>query len=127
MTEFIIPVKMTSDWSLNKIYSGKHWQARKKDAETIHDHVKWILLAQKAKMYTSPVEISIEYDCRLDIDNCGYMAKLIIDGMKGIIIKDDTKKYVASLHQSFWDGGGIRVRVRRFDNDGRCTVDQDHD
>lgn len=112
--EFTIPIAMTSEWSLNKIYAGKHWTARKKDAAEIHNAVKWALCAQKAKMFKHPVAVEIEYDCRLDIDNCGYMSKLIIDGLKGIVIKDDTKKYVLSLKQSFWDGGGIRVKVKSF-------------
>lgn len=116
MIQFTIPIEMNSNWSLNKIYSGKHWSTRKRDADAVHDAIKWTLMTRnpRPKVFPCPVEIEIEYDCRLDIDNCGYMSKLIIDGLKGIVIKDDTKKYVVSLKQSFWNGGGIRITVKRI-------------
>lgn len=116
MIQFVIPIEMNSKWSLNKVYAGSHWAVRKKDADSVHDAIRWtaLTLNPRPKVFHCPVDIEIEYDCRLDIDNCGYMSKLIIDGLKGIVIKDDTKKYVASLKQSFWNGGGIRITVKKF-------------
>lgn len=116
MIEFTIPIKMTAEWSLNKLYSGIHWAKRKAQADMIHEAVQWKLLALKPKMFEKPVAVEILYDCKLDIDNCGYMSKLIIDGLKGTVIKDDTKKYVAKLSQGFWDGGEIKVKVRENDD-----------
>lgn len=117
---FEIPVKMDSGMSLNKVYGGKHWTTRKKDADIIHGLVRMVLAATRPKpeLFTAPVAVTIEYNCRLDIDNCGYMSKLIIDGMKGILIKDDSPKYVRSLVQKFYDGKRIRVTVEEVTEDG---------
>lgn len=117
---FEIPVKMDSGMSLNKVYGGKHWTTRKKDADIIHGLVRMVLAATRPKpeLFTAPVAVTIEYNCRLDIDNCGYMSKLIIDGMKGILIEDDSPKYVRSLVQKFYDGKRIRVTVEEVTEDG---------
>lgn len=117
---FEIPVKMDSGMSLNKVYSGKHWATRKKDADIVHNMVRMVLAATRPKpeLLTAPVAVTIEYGCRLDIDNCGYMSKLIIDGMKGILIEDDSPKYVCSLVQTFYNGKRIRVTVEEVTEDG---------
>lgn len=125
---FEVPVKMDAGMSLNKVYGGKHWTARKKDADLVHSMVRMALASTKPKpeLFTAPVAVTIEYNCRLDIDNCGYMSKLIIDGMKGILIKDDSPKYVCSLVQAFYKGGGIRVTVEEVTEDGgAANVRQD--
>lgn len=117
---FEIPVKMDSGMSLNKVYGGKHWATRKKDADIIHCLVRMVLAATRPKpeLFTAPVAVTIEYDCRLDIDNCGYMSKLIIDGMKGILFEDDSPRYVCSLVQTFYNGKRIRVTVEEVTKDG---------
>lgn len=45
--------------------------------------------------------IRIRCNNRLDIDNHSYLAKLIIDGMKGLLIEDDDRRFVKSLRQEF--------------------------
>lgn len=106
----VLPIKMDSSWSANKIYAGTHWTMRKKQADEVHEMVGW--LTRGKEKFQSPVNITCEFNCRLDIDNCSYMAKLIIDGLRhNGVIHDDTKKYVSSLTLKFWDGDGIRVEV----------------
>lgn len=113
MIEFVIDLNMTGKYSLNKIYSGSHWTVRRSEAQTIHDLVKWSMVGQHVpkRILRPPVAVEIAYNCGLDIDNCGYMSKLIIDGLKGWLIEDDNKKHVRQLTQSFWGGKGIRVRI----------------
>lgn len=41
--------------------------------------------------------IEIEYNSRLDLDNVITLPKMLIDTMKGVYIKDDTKKYYRGL------------------------------
>ena len=36
---------------------------------------------------------------------------MIIDGFKGYIIKDDTRKYVQRIVQEFYDGEGVEVEI----------------
>lgn len=109
--QIIVPLKMTAQWSSNTIYAGVHWTVRKKQADEIHEMVGWLVKGKKP--FDKPVEITCEFGGRLDIDNCSYVAKLIVDGLrKNGILKDDTRKYVQGLHLLPWDGEGIRVTVK---------------
>lgn len=113
MTRFVIDLSVTSKYSMNEIYSGKHWSVRKKTADEIHELTQWCMIMSlvKKELYKKPVVVTISYDSRLDIDNHGWLSKMIIDAMKDYILKDDTKKYVKELRQKFWNGDGILVEV----------------
>jgi len=62
-------------------------------------------------MFTTPVDICVYFNNKFDIDNNSIMAKMIIDGMKGIVIQDDSRKFVKSLTLKFYDEDGIKVEV----------------
>ena len=113
MTTFVLDMKVTGEWGLNKLYAGVHWAVRKRQAEEIHQLVQ-TMLRQKhipRKTFQKPVSVRISYNSRLDIDNHGYLSKLIIDGLKGYLIQDDTRRYIRALHQCFWNGEGIWVEI----------------
>lgn len=113
MISFVIDFKVTSEYGMNKLYSGVHWTVRKRQADYIHSLVQTILYMNKVprKPFKRPVKVSISYNSRLDIDNHSYLSKLIIDGLKGYLIEDDTRKYLINLEQKFWSGQGILVEV----------------
>lgn len=116
MIEFKIPLKVNSKWGLNAKYSGEHWSVRDREAEQVHMLVKSCLRSARIPrgVFEKPVKISIFYNSHLDIDNHGYLSKLIIDGLKGYIITDDSRKYVKSLLQEFYDENGITVRIEEI-------------
>ena len=91
--EFQLPIKITSNFSLNSVYSGEHWAKRKSRASYIHNLVYQEMKRQKVqkKVCTRPVMIEILYNGNLDIDNHGYLSKLVIDGMKGYLIQEDNR------------------------------------
>ena len=103
-------------YGLNAYYSGKHYQARKRDAEELH----WIARAamKKARIKKEfvpwPVEIIFRWNDGLDIDNHAYMGKMIVDALKGRLIQDDTKKYVKSVTHEFHEDKVIRVVIEEF-------------
>jgi len=99
MVEFKLKYKITSKVSTNAIYSGSHWTKRKKLADEFHLLVKQAIRSQLGfkKTFDNPVIVDISVKSRLDIDNHGYITKMIIDGMKGELIHDDTKKYIQGL------------------------------
>lgn len=103
MIKFTLKLRPTSEWGMNKVYSGKHWNERKQQAEIIHLMVRAAIKKQlrPAQMFNKPVTVTILYNSRLDIDNHGYLSKMIIDGMKGLLIQDDNRKYVDCLVQGF--------------------------
>lgn len=106
MVEFRIPYKVTGVEGLNKLYAGAHWAIRKKKADKWHSLVHESLVNQLPKrLFNCPVIVQIGYNSRLDIDNHGYLSKLIIDGLKGYLIVDDTRKYVTGLIQKFHNEG----------------------
>ena len=103
---FRLPLHPDSKWGMNAVYSqSKHWRQRKKEAEQIHMIVRAAIRKQNrnARKFDKPVRVEIRYNSRLDIDNHGYLAKLIIDGMKGVLVEDDTRRYIKELTQGFHD------------------------
>ena len=113
MISFVIDFKVDGKFGMNKLYAGVHWAIRKQQADFIHSLVQTTLYANKVprKLFEKPVKVSISYNSKLDIDNHSYLSKLIIDGLKGYLITDDTKKYLVELKQKFWQGEGILVEV----------------
>lgn len=111
--ELILPLKVNSKLSLNSIYSNNHWSVRKRQAEYIHNTVRMELLIRKVqrKIFKNPVRINFYWNSMLDLDNHGYLAKLIIDGLKEYLIHDDTKKYIQEIHHSYWLGKGVKIEI----------------
>ena len=113
MIRFVIDFKVTGEYGMNKLYAGVHWTVRKRQADFVHGLVQSTLYVNKVprKLFKKPVRVTISYNSRLDIDNHSYLSKLIIDGLKGYLIEDDTKKYLTELNQKFWKEDGILVEV----------------
>lgn len=111
--------KEKSEWNrrygLNAYYAGKHYYQRKKDAEILHYiTVKALRKAGiKKEIIECPVEILFFWDDGLDCDNHAVIGKAILDALKGWIIIDDSRKYVKKISHEFWDGGKIKVEVRK--------------
>lgn len=99
----------TKRYSLNKYYAGKHWAERSKDAE--YWHYLTVNYAPK-KMFTKPVIITFYFNDGLDISNHSAIAKMIEDGLKGIVIQDDNRKCVVGHEYYFHDRDTIRVKIR---------------
>lgn len=116
MIEFIIDLKVTGEWGLNRIYAGMHWAERKRQAEYMHALVRSELNRQGIKpgIIEEPVELWLWYNSRLDCTNHGYLTKLIEDALKGYLLKDDSRKYVKGVYQGFWGGEGIKVEVKEI-------------
>ena len=100
-------------FSLNAYYAGKHYHARKKDAEDLHAIAISAMKRARVKreLFQSQVSILFYWDDGLDCDNHAVIGKAIVDAMKGYIIKDDSRRYVRKVSHEFWDGGEIRVEV----------------
>lgn len=118
MVQFEINHKITSKDSTNVIYSGQHWTKRKETADYWHTLVYSEMRRQKIpkRIFEKPVIIEIAYNSRLDLDNHGFIQKMVIDGMKGYLIHNDTRKCVVGLIQRFKSkGDSITVRVGEID------------
>lgn len=112
MVKFEIKHKVTAKQGMNGLYAGKHWAVRKKEADYWHKLTYISMKNQLPKRIpTKPVIVTIRYDSRLDIDNHGYLSKMIIDGMKGYLIEDDNRQYVIGLVQLFHEFGKETIIV----------------
>lgn len=113
---FTIPESKSSlgEYSLNKIYQGRHWAKRKQDADYWHYRVLSELRRQNIprRFFQKAVHINFWFNSRLDSDNHGYIVKLIIDGFKGYLISDDNKRHVKSHTVDFWDGDGVKIEIK---------------
>jgi hypothetical protein len=69
-------------------------------------------------MMNSPVVITFYYNDNLDLSNHATMAKMIEDALKGVIIEDDSRKYVKGIEHYFHGEDFIRVVVREVDTIG---------
>ncbi len=100
-------------WSANSFYSGKNWAQRKRDAESLHLAAKlWLRKANPhVKPVTCPVEIHFYWDDGLDVDNHAIAGKVIVDGLKGVLLPDDNRKWFGRETHEFWDGDCILVEI----------------
>ena len=112
--QFIItyPKKIT-EYGMNSIYAGKHWKKRREDSDYWHWLVRAELNKQKVpkKLFEKAVKITFFWNDRFDIDNHAYMGKMIVDALKGYLIKDDTKKYFGAVEHCFHNEKYILVEV----------------
>lgn len=120
MISFTIPypkpkekAKFCKEYGLNSIYAGKHWTKRQNDKDYWHMLVKSELSKQgiKREIFSAPVRIVFSWNDRLDIDNHAYMAKLIIDSIKGYLIYEDDKRYVVEVVHRYHDKDCILVEM----------------
>lgn len=102
-----------SQYGLNSIYAGKHYRERQADSTYWHTLVKSVLLKNSIpqQVFDCPVQITFLWDDNLDIDNHAYVGKMIVDAMKGYLIKDDTRKFYRRVIRDFHDGKCILVRI----------------
>ncbi len=122
---FYIPYPNTkrgkTDWnsrySLNAYMGRKNHYARVKDVNEIHDLVFYCLKKDHVKkaIFNTPVEINFYWQDGLDIDNHSALGKMIVDALKGYIIKNDSPKYFKKVSHEFWDGNTIKVVVKEHE------------
>lgn len=105
--EVLIPLKIDSKISLNKIYAGIHWSIRKRDKDYIRVLVR-NCLSLPIVTFEKPVKLTVEYNSKLDVSNHGYILKMIEDALvSNKVIINDTKKYVREItqrHQDKYEG-----------------------
>ena len=102
-----------AEYGMNAIYAGKHWSKRSQDAQLWHYMVNGELNKIKGgyKMFDSPVIITFYFNDRLDVSNHAYIVKLIEDGLKGRVIKDDSQKYVKGIEMYLHKENFIKVVI----------------
>ena len=89
-----IPARLPS-W--NTLYAGVHHTQRTAMKNKWHLLVREALTGEET-LYERPVTVRVDAyykGNKPDPDN--VCAKLIIDGLKGFVIKDDTSEYIASV------------------------------
>ena len=123
MINFVIRLRPTAEWGMNDLYSQKKRRNdRMRQAEMVHLMVRAAIRQQvrPVQQFRKPVIVTIWFNSRLDVDNHGFLSKLIIDGMKGLLIEDDDRKHVAGLEQYFHDDdpNEVFVDVREKNEEG---------
>lgn len=104
-------------FGLNAIYAGKHWAARREDAEYWHSTVRAALMQQRVpqRMSDKPVTITFYWNDRLDCSNHAYIGKMIEDALKGWLIQDDDRRFVKKIVNEFYDGDCITVSLTPYE------------
>lgn len=98
--KIVLPNERPISW--NTYYAGAHWIIRKKKATEIHTLVKYALMEMgyhgRSKLIAGKVNIKvIAYFKNRPYDSDNIPAKLYVDGLKDILIQDDTYRYVGDV------------------------------
>ena len=99
--------------SWNRYYSGVHWAKRASMARDIHSLVRSNIYGKKIPDFDEPVHITVAAYMKgklIDPDN--VCAKLYIDGLKGLVIEDDTPEYIRA----------VTTMVRKDNENPRVTI-----
>lgn len=104
------PKSKWSEYGDNAYYKGKHWSHRKQDADYWHQmmlvEAPWHL-----PPLDKPVRLVFYWNDNLDLDNHSIWAKMLTDGIKGRIIKDDNRKCVKEIVHRFHDEDEIKIEI----------------
>lgn len=95
----------------NAYYAGMHWSKRKKIADAWHKAVQATILAYPGRFKSKCVSIAFMWNDKFDLDNHSIMRKMIVDSMKGLIIKDDSHCHVNNIQESFHNEDKNMVKV----------------
>lgn len=90
--------------SWNKLYSGKFWQVRQVEALRIHSLLRFELnqLGIRGKndndLMQNRVDITVTaYFDKNAYDSDNIPAKFYIDGLKGLLYSDDSRKFIRNV------------------------------
>lgn len=90
--KIVFPYYKAISW--NKLYGASHWATKKKMVDEAHQHVMVALAGMEYEMIDYPVDILTIAHLVRKIDADNVCDKILIDGLKGHILKDDSRKYV---------------------------------
>lgn len=99
-----LKVPTTCEWSLNQIYSGLHFNARKKHKDEIRQRVSARMRKMKKEgewdgiPFKECVRLIFEYGGKLDVSNYAYLSKMIEDSLvKSKVLLDDRVGFVSEI------------------------------
>lgn len=101
--------------SWNTLYAGVHHTVRTAMKNEWRAIVREALDDMEVTMYENRVHIIVDaYYKGRECDPDNVCAKLIIDGLKGTVIKDDTSQYIASVTTTAtkYNADGVVVTIK---------------
>ena len=111
-------IEWSKKYSLNAYWAGKYWAQRKKDADYWHNLVHSELRRQGIRgSFDRPGSIPFRWNDRLDLDNHAAMGKMIVDALKGAIIRDDNRQHIKELRHTWHDEDWIEVTIEEWRNE----------
>ena len=107
----------SKEYGTNAYWAGKHHTKRAKDATLWHSLTQAAMhkAGVRKRPFEKPVKITFFWNDRLDLSNHSMMAKMIEDGMKPRLIRDDTRKYVKGIEHYWHDEPNIKVVVKEVE------------
>ena len=107
------------DYSLNAYYSGKPTKQRSEDARYWHALTRAAMSKAQVRRrpFEKPVVITFLWNDKLDLDNHSVMGKMIVDGLKGKLINDDTRRWVKGIEHYWHDDDCIKVIIQEIEKD----------
>lgn len=104
-------------YGTNAYWSGKHHAKRAEDARYWHALTRAAISKARRTPFEKPVVITFLWNDALDIDNHSIMGKMIVDALKGRIIKDDSRHWLKGVEHFFHDGDYIKIIVTEIEGE----------
>lgn len=102
-------------YGTNAYWAGKHHAVRAEDARYWHA-LTWAAMSRARKRpFEKPVVITFLWNDSLDLDNHSMMAKMIVDGMKGKLIRDDSRKWLKGIEHYWHEEDCIKVIIQEVE------------
>lgn len=116
--EFTVPYPVrksawTKRYGLNAYWSGKNHHVRAADARDLETLVRLCLRQQgvPVRLFEKPVSISFWHNTRVDIDNHAAIEKMVVDALKGWLLRNDDRRHYREKHSFFHDENYMKVSV----------------
>ena len=135
--EFTVPYPArksawTKRYGLNAYWSGKNHHVRAADARDLETLVRLCLRQQgvPVRLFEKPVSISFWHNTRMDIDNHAAVEKMVVDALKGWLLRNDDRRHYREKHSFFHDENYMRVVIsdeadRHLDEPSKSQIQAD--
>ena len=116
--EFTVPYPVrksawTKRYGFNAYWAGKKPCVRAADARDLETFVRLCLRQQgvPVRLFEKPVSISFWHNTRMDVDNHAAIEKMVVDALKGWLLRNDDRRHYREKHSFFHDENYMRVVI----------------
>lgn len=90
--------------------SGKHYQTEA--VNSWQEIIGWnVKLAYKGEIVTGELHVTLDFFLAKDYADCDNLAKAVLDGMQGIVYKNDNQIKLLLIRKQKYKQQGVQIRI----------------